>query len=216
MTCFWADDLPPWQKPFSAASKCQKKSSSGLADKTFTSHDVVLNFYRSYFLTSRTHFSGHGDLTYNIPPANSQHGNNQECGGSRYKKPHHDFSPRFALFKNRLTDIEDTFLVARIAYLSSDVILSVQPALGRDSEFSRALNTIAASPTAGIVTESPEVCNSLAISSRTHLTHIFRCSHSGTMSTHSSRPSNLSGLANSSQSLHPLQSSCHRYHISTR
>lgn len=43
MTCFWADDLPPWQKPFSAddfASKSPKVSP--VADKSSTSHDVSI------------------------------------------------------------------------------------------------------------------------------------------------------------------------------
>ncbi|KAI4172862.1 MAG: hypothetical protein LQ343_003269 [Gyalolechia ehrenbergii] len=48
--------------------------------------------------------------------------------------------------------------VARIAYLSSDVILSVQPALTTDSEFSTYLHSYSASRLPGLVTnEGPEI-----------------------------------------------------------
>ncbi|KAL9104054.1 MAG: hypothetical protein Q9163_000951 [Psora crenata] len=47
--------------------------------------------------------------------------------------------------------------VARIAYLSSNVVLSVQPALGLDSEFSKPLHAIASKRTAGVVAEEPEI-----------------------------------------------------------
>ncbi|KAL9138011.1 MAG: hypothetical protein Q9175_000790 [Cornicularia normoerica] len=47
--------------------------------------------------------------------------------------------------------------VARIAYASSDVILSVQPALGADSEFSRQLHSLASKRTPGIIAKEPEV-----------------------------------------------------------
>lgn len=49
-------------------------------------------------------------------------------------------------------------IVARIAYLSSDVVLSVQPALSADSEFSRHLHGLAAAKRPGLVAkELPEV-----------------------------------------------------------
>ena len=47
--------------------------------------------------------------------------------------------------------------MARIAYASSHVILSVQPALGIDSEFSRQLHFLASKPTSGIIAKEPEV-----------------------------------------------------------
>ena len=48
--------------------------------------------------------------------------------------------------------------VARIAYLSSDVVFSVQPALNVDSEFSRHLHDLAAAKTPGLVAKGlPEV-----------------------------------------------------------
>ena len=48
--------------------------------------------------------------------------------------------------------------VARIAYICSDVILSVQPALGLDSEFSHQLHVLAARSTPGVVSKEPEAC----------------------------------------------------------
>ncbi|KAK4950566.1 hypothetical protein LTR28_007011 [Elasticomyces elasticus] len=48
--------------------------------------------------------------------------------------------------------------VARIAYLSSDVVVSVQPSLATDSEFSRFLRTYASNKTAGIISRGvPEI-----------------------------------------------------------
>lgn len=48
--------------------------------------------------------------------------------------------------------------VARIAYLSSDVVLSVQPALSADSEFSKYLHKLTAAERPGFVAkELPEV-----------------------------------------------------------
>lgn len=47
--------------------------------------------------------------------------------------------------------------VARIAYASSDVVLSVQPALGADSEFSRQLHSLASKRMPGIIAKEPEV-----------------------------------------------------------
>lgn len=47
--------------------------------------------------------------------------------------------------------------VARIAYASSDVVLSVQPALGADSEFSSQLHLLASKRTPGIIAEVPKV-----------------------------------------------------------
>ena len=47
--------------------------------------------------------------------------------------------------------------MARIAYASSHVILSVQPALGTDSEFSRQLHLLASKRTPGIISKEPEV-----------------------------------------------------------
>lgn len=46
--------------------------------------------------------------------------------------------------------------VARIAYICSDVIISVQPALGLDSEFSQQLHVLASRNTAGVVSKEPE------------------------------------------------------------
>ena len=49
-------------------------------------------------------------------------------------------------------------VVARIAYLSSHTIVSVQPALGLDSEFSKYLKSCERSRLAGVVSEGhPEV-----------------------------------------------------------
>lgn len=47
--------------------------------------------------------------------------------------------------------------MARIAYHSSDVILSVQPALDTDSEFSRQLHSLVSKRTPGILCKEPEV-----------------------------------------------------------
>ena len=48
--------------------------------------------------------------------------------------------------------------VARIAYLSSDVVISVQPALSVESEFSKHLHKLAAAKRPGLVAkELPEV-----------------------------------------------------------
>jgi hypothetical protein len=50
-------------------------------------------------------------------------------------------------------------LVARIAYLSSDVILSVQPALHADSIFSPSLKRLAAANVQAVLSQgAPEVC----------------------------------------------------------
>lgn len=52
--------------------------------------------------------------------------------------------------------------VARIAYIASDVIFSVQPALGLDSDFSPHLHAFAANEAPGLVgNETPEVSNQL-------------------------------------------------------
>lgn len=49
-------------------------------------------------------------------------------------------------------------LVARIVYIASDVVLSVQPALAVDSEFSRHLHIFAANKAPGLVAKDvPEV-----------------------------------------------------------
>ncbi|KAL2039956.1 hypothetical protein N7G274_007359 [Stereocaulon virgatum] len=47
--------------------------------------------------------------------------------------------------------------VARVAYASSDVILSIQPALGADSEFSKHLHTLSSKRAPGIIVKEPEV-----------------------------------------------------------
>ena len=54
-------------------------------------------------------------------------------------------------------------VVARVAYFSSDIILSVQPALNIDSDFSRQLHLLATSKAPGIITRVPDVsCSMLA------------------------------------------------------
>jgi hypothetical protein len=53
--------------------------------------------------------------------------------------------------------IANTLLtVARIAYLSSDVIISVQPAIGTDSEFSSHLNRYAGRKDSSLVAQSAD------------------------------------------------------------
>lgn len=53
--------------------------------------------------------------------------------------------------------------MARIAYVASDVVLSVQPALGVDSEFSAHLHRFAANKAPGLVGKDiPEVRHSAA------------------------------------------------------
>ena len=47
--------------------------------------------------------------------------------------------------------------VARIAYLSSDVVLSIQPSLAQDSEFSRKLQALAAEQVQGAVSKQTQV-----------------------------------------------------------
>jgi sulfite reductase (NADPH) hemoprotein beta-component len=46
--------------------------------------------------------------------------------------------------------------VARIAYLSSDVVVSVQPAIGTDSEFSSHLNRYASRKDSSLVAQSAD------------------------------------------------------------
>ena len=48
-------------------------------------------------------------------------------------------------------------VVARVAYLSSDIILSVQPALNVDSDFSRQLHLLATRKAPGIISREPDV-----------------------------------------------------------
>lgn len=48
-------------------------------------------------------------------------------------------------------------VVARVAYLSSDIVLSVQPALNIDSDFSRQLHLLATRKAPGIITREPDV-----------------------------------------------------------
>lgn len=59
--------------------------------------------------------------------------------------------------------------VARIAYLSSDLVLSVQPALSIESEFSAHLHVLAAQKIPGIVAkDGPEVRHPQAVCSSLH------------------------------------------------
>ena len=51
---------------------------------------------------------------------------------------------------------DDYTTVARIAYISSDVIISVQPALGVDSDFSHHLHLLASRKAPGIISKEPE------------------------------------------------------------
>lgn len=46
--------------------------------------------------------------------------------------------------------------MARIAYLSSDVVVSVQPAIGTDSEFSSHLNRFASRKDSSLVAQSAD------------------------------------------------------------
>jgi hypothetical protein len=58
---------------------------------------------------------------------------------------------------NRLGQTANAFLtVARIAYLSSDVVVSVQPAIGTDSEFSSHLNRYAGRKDSSLVAQSAD------------------------------------------------------------
>ena len=51
--------------------------------------------------------------------------------------------------------------VARVAYLTSDIVLSVQPALQTDSLFSKSLKALKASKTQNVLSKgAPEVCDS--------------------------------------------------------
>lgn len=83
----------------------------------------------------------------------------KDCCRGRYVRPPRNPPPpalRGALFV--LEDADGSIAVARIAYLSSDVVLSVQPALGTDSDFSKHLHSYSASRLPGLVTkEAPEV-----------------------------------------------------------
>ena len=54
-------------------------------------------------------------------------------------------------------------IAAIVAYLSSHVVLSVQPALGTDSEFSRQLHSLAAERIPGIISKEPEASCSMRI-----------------------------------------------------
>lgn len=67
--------------------------------------------------------------------------------------------------------------MARIAYIASDAVISVQPALGVESEFSRHLHAFAANSAPGLVAKgTPEVCLSFAggdFSSARMFTHIL-------------------------------------------
>lgn len=63
--------------------------------------------------------------------------------------------------------------MARIAYIASDVVLSVQPALGTDSEFSLYLHGLAANGALGLVARGiPEVRRL-----REGPCGIYKCSH---------------------------------------
>ena len=53
--------------------------------------------------------------------------------------------------------------MARIAYHSSHVILSVQPTIGTDSEFSKELHSLASKRTPGVLFKEPEVTCSATI-----------------------------------------------------
>lgn len=54
--------------------------------------------------------------------------------------------------------------VARIAYLASDVVLSVQPSLRTDSQFSKSLNSLKAKGASGLISKAaPEVSFSLEL-----------------------------------------------------
>jgi len=56
-------------------------------------------------------------------------------------------------------EVTNISTVARIAYLSSDVIVSVQPSLAIDSEFSKFLKNFAGKNASGVVAQgTPEVC----------------------------------------------------------
>jgi len=85
--------------------------------------------------------------------------------------------------------------VARIAYISSDVVLSVQPALGHNSEFSKLLHTLAKDRTPGIIAKAPEV--GIIQIPLLQILKSFRYKHFDTMLTLFSLLSNLFVLANS-------------------
>ena len=68
--------------------------------------------------------------------------------------PHSLWDGSFRFSRSRCAHVS---IVARIAYNCSDIVLSVQPALGLDSEFSRTLHTLASKKTTGIVAKQPEV-----------------------------------------------------------
>lgn len=53
------------------------------------------------------------------------------------------------------------FSVARVAYLTSDVVLSVQPALQTDTLFSKRLKSLKANKAQNVLSKgTPEVCGS--------------------------------------------------------
>lgn len=70
--------------------------------------------------------------------------------------------------------------MARIAYASSDVVLSVQPALGVDSEFSRQLHSLAAKRIPGVIGKEPEVSCFSKIRTREPADPSPRCKQYGT------------------------------------
>lgn len=69
---------------------------------------------------------------------------------------HADFC--FPLHRSHNTRLTHRNAVARIAYIASDVVLSVQPALGLPSDFSNYLHVSAANGASGLVSRTkPEV-----------------------------------------------------------
>lgn len=144
------------------------------------------------------------------------HGSHKDCCGSRYinRIPPRNYCyhhPRLPLpicppssacsTSNGHWHFE--IIVARIAYVASDVVLSVQPALGVDSEFSAHLHRFAANKAPGLVgRDIPEVRHPAAghgcffrTKRNTHF-HIWdRYKLSSIMSILSSLPSSPFGLA---------------------
>ena len=101
-----------------------------------------------------------------------------QCWRSRYVR-HCPIGPRrirqggHSMGRTRLTA---PATVARIAYVCSDVVLSVQPTLGRDSEFSRHLQNLVARKSLGIVSKQVPEVHSLFLERVTiHLSTSDRC-----------------------------------------
>jgi len=126
-----------------------------------------------------------------------------------------DAGKLFSCPSSDLSGIPSDFkTVARIAYLSSDLVLSVQPALGVDSDFSRQLRGLASRKNPGCLTKAPEVCRLHYRASKT-TDRSRRFNPEGTMRILFCPLSSRFDLGSSSRLPHPRPYCSRLHHIST-